>query len=69
MHLEYYPIRGRGLLGDKFQLARLIDDQGNMYKGVYDQSKHFESEGELKEYLADLLGVEINSLVLSKMSL
>lgn len=69
MHLEYYPIRGRGLLGDKFQLARLMDDQGNMYKGVYDQSKHFESEDELKEYLADLLGVEINSLVLSKMSL
>lgn len=69
MHLEYYPIRGRGLLGDKFQFARLMDDQGNMYKGVYDQSKHFESEDELKEYLADLLGVEINSLVLSKMSL
>ena len=69
MHLEYYPIRGRGLLGDKFQLARLIDDQGNMYKGIYDQSKHFGSEDELKDYLAKLLELDLDNFTLSKMNL
>lgn len=69
MHLEYYPIRGRGSQGDQFQLARLIDDQGNMYKGVYDQSRHFGSEDELKNYLANLFEVDQDNLTLSKMNL
>ena len=55
--------------GDQFQLARLIDDQGNMYKGAYDQSRHFGSEDELKNYLANLFEVDQDNLTLSKMNL
>ncbi|MAV75223.1 MAG: hypothetical protein CL691_01195 [Cellvibrionales bacterium] len=69
MNLEYYPIRGRGPEGDKFQLARIIDDQGNMYKGQYDQAKHFGSEQELKAYLSKMLDLPEAELSIKKMSL
>ena len=69
MNLEYYPIRGRGPQGDKFQLARIIDEQGNMYKGQYDQAKHFSSEDELKVYLSEMLNLSVSELSIKKMSL
>ena len=69
MKLEYYPIRGRGPEGDKFQLARITDEQGNMYKGQYDQTKHFGSEQELKTYLSDMLNLSEEELSIKKMSL
>ena len=69
MNLEYYPIRGRGSEGDKFQLARITDEQGNMYKGQYDQAKHFGSEQELKTYLSEMLNLPEAELSVKKMSL
>ncbi len=69
MNLEYYPIRGRGPQGDKFQLARIIDEQGNMYKGQYDQAIHFGSEAELKTYLSDMLNLSESELSIKKMNL
>ena len=53
MNLEYYVIRGRGADGQKFQLAKLEDNSGNNYKGLYDMSRHFSSVDELKSYIAD----------------
>ena len=52
MKLEYYIIRGRGDGGQKFQLAKVEDEQGNNFKGQYDMSRHFSSIDELKTYLA-----------------
>ena len=69
MNLEYYPIRGRGPEGNKFQLARIIDEQGDMYKGQYDQAKHFGSEQELKTYLCEMLNIPEAELSIKKMSL
>lgn len=69
MRLEYYPIRGRGEDGLKFQLARIQDENGNLYKGRYDQARHFSSEVELKTYLASVVGVAESDLVVSKMNL
>lgn len=69
MKLEYYPIRGRGVDGSKFQLARIKDEAGNTHKGVYDQARQFESEADLKGYLAGVLSVDESTLDLSKMSL
>ena len=69
MNLEYYPIRGRGPDGDKFQLARISDEQGNMYKGQYDQTKHFGSEQELKTYLSEIFNLSEEELSIKKMSL
>lgn len=53
MNLEYYIIRGRGEGGSKFQLARLQDESGNTYKGLYDMARHFSSVDEMKNYIAD----------------
>ena len=69
MKLEYYPIRGRGDNGDCFQLARLSDENGENYKGRYDQARHFTSEQDLKDYLAGLVNVDASSIELSKMAL
>lgn len=69
MKLEYYPIRGRGENGLKFQLARIQDENGNFYKGQFDQERHFSSEQELKSYLAETLKVTETELQLGKMSL
>lgn len=69
MKLEYYPIHGRGDRGDKFQLARIKDENGNYHKGSFDQARHFASESELKDYLAGALNVDASELQLSKMSL
>ena len=69
MKLEYYPIRGRGAAGEKFQLARLRDEQGNTYKGQYDQAKHFGSEAELASYLAGVVNVPEREISLAKMHL
>ncbi|MBT8149904.1 MAG: hypothetical protein KJO62_00775 [Gammaproteobacteria bacterium] len=69
MKIEYYPIRGRGNDGLKFQLARIKDDSGNMFKGQYDQARHFASEDELKGYLAPVVGVSADSIELVKMNL
>jgi len=69
MKLEYYPIRGRGSDGSKFQLARIKDESGNVHKGAYDQARHFGSEDELKTYLADVLALDPSSLQLKKMTL
>lgn len=52
MNLEYYIIRGRGEGGSKFQLAKLVDESGNVYKGQYDMSKHFSTIEEMKEHIA-----------------
>ena len=69
MKLEYYPIRGRGQLGDQFQLARLQDEAGNLYKGQYDQARHFSSETDLKRYLATVVNVDEAQLSLQQMQL
>ena len=69
MKLTYYPIRGRGEGGSKFQLARVEDENGNGYKGEYDQGRHFGSEAELKAYLATVVNVSEDQLQVSKMSL
>lgn len=69
MKLEYYPIRGRGEGGLKFQLARVRDESGNLYKGQFDQARQFASEAELKTYLADVVKVAEGELQLQKMSL
>ncbi|MGB5325314.1 MAG: hypothetical protein WBN40_07830 [Pseudomonadales bacterium] len=69
MKIEYYPIRGRGDDGMKFQLARLRDASGNVYKGQYDQARHFGSEEELKTYLAPILGTGAEQIELVKMNL
>jgi hypothetical protein len=53
MNLEYYIIHGRGDGGLKFQLAKLEDDSGNMYKGEYDMARQFGSIDELKTHIAD----------------
>ena len=45
------------------------DEQGNMYKGQYDQTKHFGSEQELKTYLSDMLNLSEEELSIKKMSL
>ena len=69
MQIEYYPIRGRGEGGLKFQLARFHDETGETYKGQYDQERHFGSEEELKEHLASVTGTPANQLTLKKMHL
>ncbi len=53
MNLEYYIIRGRGENGQKFQLAKVEDEQGNNFKGQYDMARQFTSIDELKTYLAE----------------
>ncbi|MFT6101848.1 MAG: hypothetical protein ACJATV_000580 [Granulosicoccus sp.] len=53
MNLEYYIIHGRGEGGLKFQLAKLEDDSGNMYKGEYDMARQFGSIDELKAHIAE----------------
>ncbi len=69
MKIQYYPIRGRGEDGLKFQLARVLDESGNVYKGQYDQARHFASEAELKSYLASVVNVSEADIELSKMSM
>ncbi len=53
MNLEYYIIRGRGEGGQKFQLAKLEDENGNKFKGEYDMARHFGSVEEMQNYIAD----------------
>lgn len=69
MKIEYYPIRGRGENGSKFQLARIKDEAGNLHKGAFDQERHFGSEDELKQHLAEILSVQADTLTVSKMNL
>ena len=69
MKIEYYPIRGRGENGSKFQLARIKDETGNLHKGAFDQERHFGSEDELKQHLAEILSVQADTLTVSKMNL
>ena len=69
MHVEYYPIKGRGEMGTKFQLARFKDENGEMYKGQYDQDRHFSSEEEVKEHIAEVIKLPVDQFTLSKMSL
>ncbi len=69
MKIEYYPIRGRGEGGQKFQLARLRDEAGNTYKGQYDQARHFASESELVDYLATVVQQPADAITLEKMHL
>ncbi len=67
MNVEYYIIRGRGEGGQKFQLAKLQDEKGNIYKGQYDQSRHFGSTEELKSYIAEVVKCDQNQLTISPM--
>ena len=69
MKIEYYPIRGRGEDGLKFQLARIVDSSGNTYKGQYDQARHFSSEAELKSYLASVVNVSEAEIEIAKMNM
>ena len=69
MQVKYYPIRGRGERGDKFQLARFEDESGNMYKGQYDQERHFGSEDEAREHIAEVMNVSADTLTLVKWDL
>lgn len=65
MNVEYYAIRGRGPDGKSFQLAKLRDDQGKAYKGEYDQARQFQSESELKTYIADVVKCPAEELTIS----
>jgi hypothetical protein len=70
MKVEYYIIRGRGDDGLKFQLARLQDETGNLYKGLYDMSRQFISVDELKTYIADdIVKKPLEELEITSMSL
>ena len=69
MKIEYYPIHGRGSAGDKFQLARIQDENGDLHKGKFDQARHFGSEAELRQYLSGVLGLDESGIHLSRMSL
>jgi len=69
MKIAYYPIRGRGEDGLKFQLARIQDESGNLYKGRYDQERHFSSEEEIREHLVDVLNLGEVDIQLELMSL
>ena len=69
MKIQYYPIRGRGEDGLKFQLARIQDEEGNLHKGRYDQERHFGSEDEVKAHLAEVLSVGVSELQLELLSL
>jgi hypothetical protein len=67
MKLSYYVIRGRGG-GMKFQLAKLEDESGNNFKGMYDMARHFETVEELKAYIAsDVIKQDESSFELSPM--
>ncbi len=69
MKIEYYPIRGRGDDGLKFQLARVQDENGNLYKGQFDQERHFASEDEVKAHLSEIINVAAGDITLEKMNL
>jgi hypothetical protein len=69
MKLFYYIINGRGVDGLKFQLAKIKDEQGNTYKGEYDMARHFSSQGELKEYLANIVKCSPNDLTIEPMKI
>lgn len=69
MNIEYYPIRGRGEGGQKFQLARIQDENGKMYSGQYDQERHFSSEEEVKEHIAEVIKLPVDQFTLSRMVL
>lgn len=69
MQVKYYPILGRGEGGQKFQLARLQDENGEMYKGQYDQERHFGSEEEVKEHIASVINVPVADIQLTKWDL
>ena len=69
MQVKYYPIHGRGEGGQKFQLARMQDENGEMYKGQYDQARHFGSEEEVKEHIAGVINVPVDDIELTKWDL
>ncbi|MEM8547182.1 MAG: hypothetical protein AAGF46_03360 [Pseudomonadota bacterium] len=69
MNVKYYPIMGRGERGAKFQLARFEDENGEMYKGQYDQEHHFGSEEEVKEHIAGVMKMDPADITLVRWDL
>lgn len=69
MQVKYYIIRGRGEDGKKFQLANLEDEQGNIYKGQYDQARQFASIDELEGHIAEVVKCEKSELNISPMKM
>ena len=70
MNLEYYIIRGRGEGGQKFQLAKLVDEKGNNFKGEYDMARHFGSIEEMQTYIAeDVVKQPVTDITISPMNI
>ncbi|MEM8593916.1 MAG: hypothetical protein AAGF06_03750 [Pseudomonadota bacterium] len=67
MNLHYYIIRGRGDNGLKFQLAKVEDDHGNTFKGLYDMGHQFSSLDEVKDHLAPIVGAAAGDISLTEM--
>lgn len=69
MRLNIYLIRGRGEQGDKFQLGRVVNEQGHYYKGEYDPTHQFSNMEELTEMLAEMVKVDATALQLLEINL
>ncbi len=69
MELDIYIIRGRGELGDKFQLGIVKNKQGHYYQGEYDLAAQYSNMDELSEMLAKMVNVEKSALQLSELNL
>ena len=60
---------GRRIQFKNDDLNYIKDENGNMYKGKFDQERHFASEAELKSHLAEIVNVAEGDLSLAIMNL
>ena len=69
MKLDIYVIRGRGEIGDKFQLAIVKNTDGYYYQGEYDLAAQYSNMDELKDMLATMVNVDKEALELSEIDM
>lgn len=69
MQLDIYVIRGRGEIGDKFQLAIVKNAEGHYYRGEYDLAKQYSSMEELKQALAKMVNIDKELLHLKELNI
>lgn len=69
MKLDIYVIRGRGEIGDKFQLAIVKNTDDYYYQGEYDLAAQYSNMDELKEMLAKMVNVDKEALELSEIDM
>jgi hypothetical protein len=69
MKLDIYVIRGRGEIGDKFQLAIVKNIDGDYYQGEYDLAAQYSNMDELKDMLAKMVNVDKEALELSEIDM